>query len=92
MNEEIEVIYPSDEEIVAQVNLIVNHSSKKQTIMAHVDAWGQSLYMIRVYLLLEKCFDSFLRLFDIRYMFQQYLEVIVIGIMLIFGLLVPSTS
>jgi len=98
MNEKIEVIYPSNEEIREQIDFIVEHSaSKSQVSMLHSSTRrsktiGPSLQMIQLYLMLEKSFDFVLRLFDIQYVFQQYLEVIVVGIILIFGFLMPSTS
>jgi len=93
MNEEIEVIYPSDDEIREQVNFIVSHSSlKKWTMMDHVRESGRSLYIAQVYLMMKNCYKFALQSFNLRYVFQYYLEVIVVGIMLIFGLLIPNTS
>lgn len=89
MNEEIEVIYPTDEEICEQVNFIVKNSSPE---LDHMQGYGGSLPIFQAYLMLKNYYKFSLQSFDIRYIFQHYLEVIVIGIMLIFGLLIPSTS
>jgi len=93
MNEEIEIIYPTDDEIREQVSFIVNNSSsKKWTVMDHVRDYGRLLHTSQAYLTMKSSYKFVLQSFDIRYIFQHYLEVIVIGVMLIFGLLIPSTS
>jgi len=93
MNERIEVIYPSDDEIREQVNFIVNHSpSKKQTVIDHVCEYCQSLYISRFHLMMRTFYKPPYKLVDIRYIFQNYLEVIAFGLVLIFTLLTPSTS
>jgi len=93
MNEEIEVIYPSDDEIHEHVSFIVNNSSlKKWTALDYLREYGRGLYIVEVVLMMKNCYKFVLQSFDIRYVFQHYLEVIVIGIMIIFGILIPSTS
>jgi len=93
MNEKIEVIYPSEVEIKQQVDFIVTNSPlKRQAIHSSIHEYGRSLEMVQLYIMLESRFKlTFLRL-DVRAVFQQYLEVIVVGIMVIFGLLLPNTS
>ena len=89
MNEEIDVVYPSEDEIYEQISFIVNHSSpKKRNAIDHV----QSLYIFRIYLMMRTFCQSANKSFDLRYIFQYYLEVIVFGLLLIFSLLVPSTA
>jgi len=98
MNERIEVIYPSDDEIREQVNFIVNHSpSKKRTVIDHVYEYCQSLYISKFHLIVNHSsskkrtiIDHVYEYFDIRYIFQNYLEVIAFGLVLIFTLLTPS--
>jgi len=93
MNEKIEVVYPSDEEIREQVIFIVNNSAtRKLTFSEQLREYSRLMYIVQVYLMIKILYKFFLRSFDIRYVFQHYLEVIVIGIMIIFGLLIPSTS
>lgn len=93
MNEKIEVVYPSDDEIYEQVNFIVSHSSpKKWTITRDMKEYSQSLYSVRIYVMMRTFYKSTYKSFDIRYIFQNYLEVIVFGLMLVFNLLIPSTS
>lgn len=88
MNEKIEIIYPSDEEIKKQVAFIVKHSPlKKPSILRLLSKYSWSLFIIQSYLMLELPFRL-----DIRTIFQQYSEVIVVGVMIIFGLLIPSAS
>lgn len=90
MNEEIEVIYPSDAEISEQVSFIVENSSPK---INHVYEYDRSLpIVVQAYFMMKNYYKFSLQSFDIRYIFQHYLEVIVVGIMLISGLLIPSTS
>ena len=96
MNEEVEVIYPSDDEIREHVSFIVTHASpKKLTIIEDILAYIQSLFIVRLYLIIKityHFYKSAYKSFDIRYIFQNYLEVIVFGLMLAFNFLIPSTS
>jgi len=93
MNEEIEVIYPSDDEIREQVSFIVSNSPLKEwTFIDYMREYGKLSYIGQVYIATKNSYKFVFQSFNIRFVFQHYLEVIVVGIMLIFGLLIPSTS
>jgi len=88
MKEEIKVRYPSEDEIREQVDFIVVHATP-QTQMAE----SNLIQMYRqVYLALKLSYKQVALSLSSRYNLQQNLDAIVVGMMIIFGLLAPSTS
>ena len=89
MSKEIDVHYPNEAEIREQVSFIVQHANPQTQQI--IDPIHENMFIqvySQIYLALKLAYPRMVFSFNL----QSSFDAIIIGIMLIFGLLVPGTT